>query len=447
MYKKNEEKKIILNFGIRHFAVCVIFLNIFFITQARSASLYCEANFCRFDPLSVNQVDFNTPQKKFLITGVTSINDNTISINTSNTVDQFNLLVNLDLSKRDPNSIFSMVPTPVVSVQSDLSSTDNADSSNLVFIGSILNDLTMRSDGKSGINGKSSSELCALAFKAGTAPGGLGQDLLNFWISHYPLSTTKCDQAAIDKLYSSFSCPPSYTLATTGSYSVNRFILRRKCFIEADTTFVPTNSTCPFGYGSQGIVGGQNKCVRPSNEMIIGRSEQCLNGYVDLGLFRDNTDQIEAVNCSLDTNCDIDFEKKEYEKNLLVVQPTPGTKYIAPGNTVAFLYNLSTEHDSNFKGVNGVGGKADLTGLLPSPVSQVKYCRYVRDLLTETDPNSIYRTNPYLSIHKILWNPVIQGVDSVDGFNPAPNTNGTTIIKGLDASVRYWLKNDIFNQN
>ena len=176
--------------------------------------------------------------------------------------------------------------------------------------------------------------------------------------------------------------------------------------------------------------------------------------WLDLGLSPDPLGTTETIKCSFGGNCvedlstttpktqaNIDLSKNEYPLSLTTLSPTAGTRPILSGNNTAFLYGYENLNYSNTTGIPGVGGRADLPAI--TPAQSVKYCYRKRDATTEPElSKSFYAEHPKLDFLKINWKPFIENPTSSDG-DPGTLKNGkTTVIKGLDSSVRFWMGND-----
>jgi hypothetical protein len=170
-----------------------------------------------------------------------------------------------------------------------------------------------------------------------------------------------------------------------------------KCAISITNTY--NSFSCPAGYS-----------LSPTKEINYGQSTTC------------NYD---------DNLCFINTIKDEHTEYKYYFTPTPGTKAILAGSINVFVYNYNNLIYSNAVGVYGAGGKADLS--LPLDPSPIKYCWSL---------NSIPANNPTLTILKITYRPFIQTPDANSGLPGVLHDGTTTIIRGLDTSMRFWLGND-----
>lgn len=321
--------------------------------------------------------------------------------------------ISVNTNRNDLASNFSLVPTPKVNINIDLSSAlPETNSGSAVVIASMTDTLRLQSDSSNGINGFSSSRLCANAFSSGELDQnslalGMATNLKNYWTSsHLPHGDLNCNETDINYLYNSFSCPAGLTLSSN-SVSYARYVQKRKCY----------NGT--------------------SNPVYIDRSLSCPQGLIDMGIVRDPGQTTETLSCIFGQSCDLVTETREYPLSLLTIGPTPGTRPIFAGNLTAFIYSYETlEYSATNEPLNGLGGSANLMGL----DSVVRYCFLKRDL--STDPNSDYADRPTLSFYKINWQPIIQTPGANDGLIGTNKNGKISVIKGLDTSVRFWLGKD-----
>lgn len=160
----------------------------------------------------------------------------------------------------------------------------------------------------------------------------------------------------------------------------------------------------------------------------------------DLGLVPDPDGRTETFKCKFEEDCPgITSNKTELSQSLLSINPEPGLSPILSGKTTALLYNYKTIDSSNKIGFPGLGGKADLPAM---PVS-TKYCYVKHDATTElTLTKSEFAQRPTLDFKKINWKPFVEGPSATDGAVGSKKNQSTSVIKGLDPSVLFWIGND-----
>jgi hypothetical protein len=161
--------------------------------------------------------------------------------------------------------------------------------------------------------------------------------------------------------------------------------------------------------------------------------------WLDFGLVPDPNRTLEIIKCKFGDPCNIDNTKKEYPLSLLTLTPSAGASPLLAGKTTALIYNYNNLTTSNTIGTPGLGGKANLPALLPGSVP-VRYCFTKRDATNSV--NSDFEIRPTLDFLKINWRPFIEGPSANDGLPGSLNNEKTTVIKGLDSSVLYWLGSD-----
>ena len=161
--------------------------------------------------------------------------------------------------------------------------------------------------------------------------------------------------------------------------------------------------------------------------------------WIDFGLVADPEGTMETINCKFSDDCGFTTIKTETNGSLMTINPTQGGSPLSAGKTTALVYNYNNLYHSNSLGFPGVGGKANISNI---PTS-IKYCYKKRDATTEPELTmSSFAKEPVLEFMKINWSPFTQGVGANDGSVSGTTAGKTTVIKGIDSSVRYWIGED-----
>ena len=340
------------------------------------------------------------------------VGDNAIYISSSSGFNPPNMSFFYYNRSKDTNSMFSSVPIPptnlTINITSDLA---EIDSGNAFFVGALMGDINLISDGINGINGKSTLQLCASAMSSGQ----MGDDLRISWESNTRPDQDKCSVDDISRIYSSFTCPAGFIKSPDSFVNIKRYVQVRKCLKN-----------------------------NPTLIRYISKEQTCSASEVNQGIVRSPDLDTESLQCFFNGTCDLLTEKKTYSSSIITLNPTRGTKANLSGNTTVIAYNYENLTYSNFTGTYGIGGTNDLSQMLGGDVIEDQYCYKALDY-DNYDDNTFYQDNPYLIFHKIRWEPIIEGGIASDGL-PGQKKNGTTtVIKGIDNSLRYWLGNDNFN--
>jgi hypothetical protein len=381
-------------------------------TNLWAGTISCNGLLCISDN-SISSLSYNSFNNQLWITNIlnNSLNASIVNSNTSSELKTY-----IQTSINDVNNNFSIIPTPKLDLYFDFSSNSpETNSGKAVVISSMINNLSLISDGKNGVDGYSSSLLCANAFKS----GALGLSLKNYWNSYHSSSVLNCTKSDIEYVYNHFSCPVGYAPGNS-TVAVIRYIQVRDCY-----------------NGSA------------QSHTYINKKLQCNLSLIDLGLVKNPGRSIETAICPFGGPCDFTLENNEYTDTLAILTPTSGTKAILAGDMTAFVYSYENLLTSNFQGIIGYGGNADLPDislLIASyPYPGIRYCVKTYDLINNNGDIN-YETFPFVSYLKIYWKPFIENPSAKDGF-PGTQKNGiSTVIKGLDSSVRYWLgKDNIIN--
>ena len=351
------------------------------------------------------------------ISDISDPNRNLLDVLTPNNSIPADLKLFISSNRNDSGSIFSIIPTPKININLDLSSSiPETDSGNIILVAALADRLKLRSDSVNGVDGTSSSKLCGEAFLSGkldekAATLGLNTSLKSYWMNnHIPRGGTTCNDSDISFIYNTFSCPQGFSSSSSESIPFSRYLQKRKCYNGVSYSF-------------------------------IDKSLNCSQGLIDMGLVRDPAQTKESLLCQFGQPCDLVTEKREYPLSLYNLDPTSGKKPVFSGNITAFVYDyVSLDSSVTDLPINGRGGKADLNNLGPS----VKYCYQIKD--ADNYPFEIYADYPIMSFYKINWQPFIQSPSANDGLIGTKKNGSSVIIKGLDTSVRYWIgKDNIIN--
>jgi hypothetical protein len=145
----------------------------------------------------------------------------------------------------------------------------------------------------------------------------------------------------------------------------------------------------------------------------------------------------ELIQCRLG-DCLIDSSIRDSSRNLVDINPGSGTNGTQQGQGVLFLYDVENLSAISKNGKGGIIGEKDLPEL-----SEERLCVKIKDAKTEGE-NSLYAIDPSVEFRRYNWKPLKIIENGNFGITPPDNGKRIHILKKLDSSSRYFLKNELF---
>jgi hypothetical protein len=147
----------------------------------------------------------------------------------------------------------------------------------------------------------------------------------------------------------------------------------------------------------------------------------------------------QAVECDLG-NCPVSSVVSDLTQSLDSITPANGQAGSQQGSGLLMIYDAQTVTTSANVGVAGAGGQNDVVNQTTTRV-----CAKIRDASTD-GVNSDYARNPLVDFNRYAWSAIKTTGSGNPGQQPV-NTGATVVVwKKLDASVRAFLQNELFNQ-
>lgn len=295
----------------------------------------------------------------------------------------FNLVAPNDSIPHDSISYINN-SNPFLDVSVNTSSIRNGyDSGDTTIISSLVNDLSLISDGKNGTAGLSSSELCAKSFSGGS----LGLEAKNYWGSRGSnLDPNKCIAADIQYANGLFKCPDEYTLNNNTPVDVvdlSKVISKRRCSAQINqqicigrtadlkcTTNTLSNVCCNdpnikwdklgsyYNQSHQGSTCDPAKCVINTID-----DQNNLSGSVDFFKIRIFEKQFLQAGSNVKTACEEEINKKRKPMQISwsvgpFLDPELGREIYHPGN-IKIIERISNSNTftipviDNIESING----------------------------------------------------------------------------------------------
>jgi len=164
--------------------------------------------------------------------------------------------------------------------------------------------------------------------------------------------------------------------------------------------------------------------------------------WSNLGLVQDAVFGIDSLTCNIEfPDCNLNQTFFEERRVAYSIEPTIGEQGTQAGRLDVFAYDVQNTISSHIPGLGGIGGENNLPLKLEIP----KYCYTIKDASTDGADSNIGKT-PVIQMKKIIWVPIEGGQKKRDGATPEDIGRGTTVIKGLDDSMREFVRQDIESQ-
>lgn len=157
------------------------------------------------------------------------------------------------------------------------------------------------------------------------------------------------------------------------------------------------------------------------------------------GTIQDPTFGTEKLLCN-PQNCPVQNITKEKDLNFDVIDPTSGANGTKQGTGILLIYdyNESLSQLQSRAGVAGNGGNNDLPEL-----KNTKYCVKIDDATTK-GIDSLFGKSPVVNYDIYNWEGLKINRGQPSGQVPDFSNNGLQIYKKLDSSLRYLIKNSLF---
>lgn len=145
----------------------------------------------------------------------------------------------------------------------------------------------------------------------------------------------------------------------------------------------------------------------------------------------------ELIQCRLG-DCLIDSSIRDLSRNLLEINPGSGTNGTQQGQGVLLVYDVENLTASSKNGKGGIIGERDL-----SELSEQRLCVKIKDAKTQGE-NSLFAIDPSVEFRRYNWKPLRVIENGNFGITPPNNGKKINILKKLDSSSRYFLKEELF---
>lgn len=145
----------------------------------------------------------------------------------------------------------------------------------------------------------------------------------------------------------------------------------------------------------------------------------------------------ELIQCRLG-DCLIDSSIRDLSRKLIDINPGSGTNGTQQGQGVVFVYDIENTTAISENGKGGIIGERDLGEL-----SEERLCVKIKDARTEGE-ESLFAIDPSVEFRRYNWKPLKVIENGNFGITPPNNGKKVNILRKMDSSSRYFLKEELF---